>query len=203
MDDFEVHPHPAEIPPINPNTCLEIAFAFGRAVVMVLAVLCLWAALASPARAQDCTNYPDECGPAKIDPHANHGHPPGHIPLHEIFYSNWMRMDVNPQSSCCNMEDCFPTPMKQDANGAWWALRKHAALALENKVKAGENPPLPPLSDYTAWIFVPEFVLEHNAQRRDLERKKIVRDPRDSPDGFSHACISGENVFCAVIGTSL
>jgi hypothetical protein len=107
-----------------------------------------------------------------------------------------VRLDTG--TSCCNLNDCFPTIMlRRPDDGSWWALRKAAALDLERRVIAGENPKVPSLDETAAWILVPEEKLEHNSWAPGI---KAPRDPRDSPDGRSHACISGDTVYCAVIG---
>jgi hypothetical protein len=35
-------------------------------------------------------------------------HPPADMPLHEKFYSTWFMPD-DPNKSCCNKADCYPT----------------------------------------------------------------------------------------------
>lgn len=55
-----------------------------------------------------------------------HRHPIADAPIHEQFYSNWMRPD-NPNVSCCNKEDCRPTvihwmaghPYGERKDGTW------------------------------------------------------------------------------------
>jgi hypothetical protein len=42
---------------------------------------------------------------------AQHRHPPEDQALHEKFYSTWYMPD-NPNSSCCNDVDCYPTEVK-------------------------------------------------------------------------------------------
>jgi len=44
-------------------------------------------------------------------------------------------------------------------------------------------------SQWGEWIAIPPSKLEH-----------LQSDPRESPDGRSHACIAGHNVLCAVLG---
>lgn len=135
---------------------------------------------------------------------AEHEHPPEHLLLHEQFYKTWNRLDFL-DASCCNKNDCFPSPMRQGPDGSWWTLKQHIALELDRQVARGEDPEFPPLpaegeNEYTAkWLRVPENVLEHNSLRTDLG-VKFPREPRPSPDGRSHACINNNKVLCAVIG---
>lgn len=42
------------------------------------------------------------------------------------------------------------------------------------------------------WLTIPREKLEQNQG-----------DARDSPDGFSHMCSGGDNVYCAVLGTGM
>lgn len=51
-----------------------------------------------------------------------HQHPPRDMPLHEKFYSTWMRPD-NPVLSCCNNQDCYPTAARYDGRN-WYARRR-------------------------------------------------------------------------------
>jgi hypothetical protein len=57
-----------------------------------LAALLAFALLPAPALAQS--------------PHRHH--PAADMPLHEKFYSTWYMPD-NPNKSCCNKADCYPT----------------------------------------------------------------------------------------------
>lgn len=50
-----------------------------------------------------------------------HQHPTKDVPLHEKYYSNWMRPD-DPTKSCCGGVDCAPVAAKL-INGSWWAKR--------------------------------------------------------------------------------
>jgi len=46
---------------------------------------------------------------AQTPPHDHHRHhPAADMPLHEKFYSTWYMPD-NPNKSCCNKADCYPT----------------------------------------------------------------------------------------------
>ncbi len=162
-------------------------------VMLVLTCLAWIAFAVSSAIAQDASD-PD---------HANH--PPEHLQLHEQFYQDWMRLDVAGGTfSCCNLKDCYPTVMLEARDGSWWALRYKAAMLLERRARQsdGGGTLLPPLSDLASWVKVPEQVIEHNSDRVDLGVQS-PRLPRESPDGRSHACVSGNTVFCAVVGTLL
>lgn len=196
MDGFEFHPHPADIPPLDPNTCKEIAIKFAKAVLMAALALAVMFFFIQAAKASDDWD--------QVPTEEQHGHPPGDHPIHEQFYATWYRLDTG--TSCCNMKDCYPTPMRQKADGSWWALRQFVAMDLEKQVQAGVNPLMPQLGevpDPKVWVRIPEDRLEHNASREDLPGIKYPRGERDSPDGRSHACVSGDTVFCAVIGLAL
>ncbi len=155
--------------------------------------LCLFV-LTRPAGAQDAA-YPDY----------QHHHPPEHTQLHEKFYQGWMRLDLpGGDKSCCSEKDCYPTVMLQASDGAWYALRYDAAMMLEARGRSsnGGDVLLPPLTDAWSWIRVPEERIEHNAGRVDLGVLS-PHIPRDSPDGRSHACVSGDHVLCAIVGFAL
>src|SRR5260370_25333276 len=49
-------------------------------------------------------------------------HPAADMALHERFYSTWFMPD-EPNKSCCNKADCYPTQVKF-YNGQWWAMRR-------------------------------------------------------------------------------
>lgn len=102
----------------------------------------------------------------------HHNHPPQHQLLHEQFYSKWMRPGGR-TLSCCNKEDCFPTPVRVSRFGcdAW-------------------RPATADKDGY--WIKFDCAKLEENTP-----------DSHEAPDGQSHACISksSDTVFCAVRGS--
>jgi len=50
------------------------------------------------------------------------GHPAADLPTHEKFYSTWFMPD-QPNKSCCNKADCYPTEVKFQ-NGQWFAQRR-------------------------------------------------------------------------------
>ncbi len=52
----------------------------------------------------------------------DHHHPARDVPIHEKFYSTWYMPD-NPNKSCCNKQDCYPTEVKFQL-GHWWARRR-------------------------------------------------------------------------------
>ena len=49
-------------------------------------------------------------------------HPAADLPTHEKFYSTWFMPD-QPNKSCCNKADCYPTEVKFH-NGQWFAQRR-------------------------------------------------------------------------------
>jgi len=66
-------------------------------------------------------------------------HPVADMPLHEKFYSTWYMPD-NPNRSCCNKADCYPTEItyrddaifaKRREDGKW--LRIPAAKVENNR----------------------------------------------------------------------
>lgn len=92
-----------------------------------------------------------------------HHHPPEHTPLHEHFYSRWMRPDM-PTVSCCNLTDCAPTEAKMIA-GRWWAKRHQDGKWLPippEKIELNRDSPdgrshlcvQPPGSTDTVWCFI-------------------------------------------------
>jgi hypothetical protein len=51
-----------------------------------------------------------------------HRHPAQDEQLHARFYSTWMMPD-NPNKSCCNKADCYPTEARYE-DGHWLAKRR-------------------------------------------------------------------------------
>lgn len=49
-------------------------------------------------------------------------HPAADMPLHEKFYQGW-HMPDQPNKSCCNKADCYPTEVRFRA-GHWQAKRR-------------------------------------------------------------------------------
>jgi hypothetical protein len=74
---------------------------------------------------------------------AQRQHPPQDEPIHEQFYSTWMRPD-HPDLSCCGQYDCYPTEARNE-DGVWFAKRR----------EDGE------------WIRVPPEKIEHNRDSPD------------------------------------
>ena len=63
----------------------------------------------------------------QIQEHAqDHNHPAADAPIHEKFYSTWM-MPNNPDLSCCNKRDCYPTEVRF-RDGFWEARRREDGL---------------------------------------------------------------------------
>lgn len=66
--------------------------------------------------------------PARADPPPGpqlpplHFHPPQDAELHSEFYSNWMR-PAQPDTSCCNKQDCAPVTRVRRIGDRWEALR--------------------------------------------------------------------------------
>ncbi len=85
-------------------------------------------------------------------------HPTHDMALHERFYSNWYMPD-DPNKSCCNKADCYPTQVKFE-NGQWWALRREDQKYIPvpwRKVELNRNNPdgrnhlcAPPPSTYNS-----------------------------------------------------
>jgi hypothetical protein len=98
---------------------LRAAIAFAACVLLAFT-----AAQASRARADE------------------HQHPPQDVPIHEQFYSTWMRPD-QPDKSCCNRRDCAPVTQVRRADNRWQALRD------------GE------------WLTIPPEKIEHNRDSPD------------------------------------
>lgn len=108
-------------------------------------------------------------------------HAPSEMDLHDKFYANWLRPTMRLPSgernySCCGKGDCYPTQFKTGKNGHTYFMRKTIGPDGERH-ETGE------------WVMVPDSLIEANQP-----------DPRESPDGQSHVCESGMNVFCAVLG---
>lgn len=206
MDTWELYPSPkefapAEFAPVDPNTCWDISLVLLKYVAIVAAAVFILGAFASKAHADDSGNpHSHHAMPvSEDDPAVTGGHPKKDMKIHEIFYSDWDRLDMANKQSCCNNQDCFPTIMlKRD--GSWWALKREWMVGLEARYLAGENPAVP--EPGPAWAQVSEHVLEHNSLRVDLGVLR-PREERPSPDGRSHACISGSTVLCAVVGNGM
>jgi hypothetical protein len=69
-------------------------------------------------------------------------HPAHDMALHEKFYSTWYMPD-EPNKSCCNKADCYPTLVKYQ-DGQWWAMRRedHKYIPVPwKKVEINRNNP--------------------------------------------------------------
>lgn len=93
------------------------------------------------------------------------------------FYRTWMRPDggygVNHRyQSCCNKTDCFPVG----------EIRKERGI-------------------YIVRLRYPngELSQEYSVRTEVIESGQV--DPRESPDGRSHACVIGGMVVCFVEGS--
>lgn len=113
--------HPTTIPPTHRRTRLPIALAYTLALLLP--------ALADPPPSP------------QLPPLMHHRHPPHDAELHEHFYSTWMR-PAQPDTSCCNKQDCAPVSKIRRIGDRWEALRE----------KDG------------AWLIIPPHTVE---QRRD------------------------------------
>lgn len=95
------------------------------------------------------------------------------------FYSRWMRPKGNfsgiwhRNSSCCNQTDCFPVA-EIKTNGGRYSIRVQTPRGLSQEYR------------------VDPAIIESNQH-----------DPRESPDGKSHACIIGGMVACFVEGSGI
>ena len=58
-----------------------------------------------------------------------HDHPPQDVPIHEQFYSTWMRPD-QPNQSCCNRRDCAPATAVRRHGDRWQAERNGEWLTI-------------------------------------------------------------------------
>jgi hypothetical protein len=70
-----------------------------------------------------------------------HHHPPQDAPLHEQFYSTWMRPD-QPDKSCCNKRDCAPVTQVRRVGNRWQALRDGEWLTIPpEKIEVNRDSP--------------------------------------------------------------
>ena len=108
-------------------------------------------------------------------------HRPEDMELHEKFYSNWYRPDLDLRdprgdpngrrlNSCCNKQDCEPAEIVYQ-NGHYFA-----------KLRTANGP-----------VLIPDVIIEANQS-----------DPRESPDGRSHVCWNHTTnaIYCAVLGSA-
>jgi hypothetical protein len=114
--------------------------------------------------------------PDPVDPAGVHHHE-GATEAVDRFYSRWMVPPAR-QSLCCNRIDCAAAETRL-VDGHWefrWINRTHEILAANG-----------------GWLRVPKRLIEN-----------YQTDPRESPDGLAHVCISGSGIpLCAVLGSGL
>lgn len=96
-------------------------------------------------------------------------HPAHDMPLHEKFYSNWFMPD-QPNKSCCNKADCYPTQVLFHDNH-WYAQRREDGM----------------------WLFIPDNKVERN--RDNPDGRSHVCAPPPLNFGFSPF-----TVFCFSLG---
>jgi hypothetical protein len=96
------------------------------------------------------------------------------------FYQNWQvpgipGFDAARSGSCCSQHDCRPVVAMRAASGgrASWEVQLQE-----------------PDGSLSPWYRVPDNKWEDQQA-----------DPRESPDGHSHACVRNGRVVCAVRGT--
>jgi hypothetical protein len=106
---------------------------------------------------------------------AQHEHHPQDLALHDKFYSSWLMPNGHQDRklSCCNKQDCYPTPI-QLHNGQYWVQRR------EDK----------------KWLLVPEGILE---QRQDDPRES----PDHQSHACIAPPYAGDMVYCATLGAGL
>lgn len=101
-----------------------------------------------------------------------HKHPPQHEKLHSEFYSKW-NMPPSRNQSCCNEKDCYPTPIRRDEEGIYWALRR----------------------EDQKWLKISPLVLEQNQPIEDqIESPDFQSHACIAPPEYA------DHVYCATIG---
>ncbi len=105
---------------------------------------------------------------------AENHHPPEHQELHEKFYSHW------------NMPD------NRDASGARVASCCNNEDCFPTQFKREHGQWYVRVRDGSHFVPVPASKLESN-----------YPDAEDSPDGQGHACMIGDYIFCAVLGSGM
>jgi hypothetical protein len=88
-----------------------------------------------------------------------HHHPPQDVQIHEKFYSTWYMPD-NPNKSCCNMQDCYPTEIKY-VDTTLFARRREDGQ----------------------WIMVPPQKIERNRDNPDGRNHVCMPPPNHSQEG--------------------
>lgn len=101
-----------------------------------------------------------------------HEHHPQDKPLHDAFYEKWnVPNQGNPRRySCCNKQDCYPTPIKFE-DGRYWVLRR----------------------EDLKWLPVPQDRLEQ------LQQDTVESPDHQSHACISPPSV-GDNVYCATLG---
>lgn len=115
---------------------------------------------------------------------AEHNHPPQHAAIHDEFYSKWNKPNGGAErtQSCCNKQDCIPT-----------------RISVAGGVCKAWKPDVKACGDYGDCVDIPAHWVVFDCMRLEEYQK----DPHDSPDGKSHACIAvhTDTVYCAVRGS--
>jgi hypothetical protein len=83
-----------------------------------------------------------------------HRHPPQDAAIHLKFYSNWMMPD-NPNKSCCNLSDCYPTEIKFEGQDLYARRREDGK-----------------------WLYVPPQKIERNRDNPDGRNHVCAPPPR-------------------------
>jgi hypothetical protein len=106
----------------------------------------------------------------ELPPHYDH---PEDLGIHQKFYKTW-NMPDQPDISCCNDADCYPTEAKM-TDGHWWAKRREDGK----------------------WIKIPDEKVEKN--RNNPDGRNHICAP---PPGYSlySPPSSTDTVFCFIPG---
>ncbi len=96
-----------------------------------------------------------------------HHHPKQDEEIHARFYATWMMPD-DPQRSCCNKKDCYPTEARYQ-NGTWYAKRREDGK----------------------WLRVPPEKVEQNRDSPD-GRNHICAPPPPTESSY----YAPDSVFC-------
>lgn len=104
----------------------------------------------------------------------DHNHPPEHAAIHEQFYNSWLRPEHRDDSGKRTASCCN----KKDCRPS--PFRPRADGDFDVLTLKGE------------WVRFPATLMEENQS-----------DPRESPDGLSHACVNPESrqPLCGVRGS--
>lgn len=99
-----------------------------------------------------------------------HQHPPHDVAIHEQFYSTW-RMPDQPEKSCCNKTDCYPTEARWES-GHWQAKRREDGK----------------------WLFIPWEKVEQNRDSPDGRNHLCAPPP-------TATAYKPDTVFCFILGS--